>query len=109
MSWYLDIFVPSYEFETSVRWVVNSTHNSSPCQGDSAGDQPGISPQVPSTGGLTKKHKESTQRLYYNLDISDSSLRRRVQLINVDIRAPGECLAGDRGDTRSAPGDLLHR
>ncbi|XP_054884378.1 solute carrier organic anion transporter family member 1C1-like isoform X2 [Poeciliopsis prolifica] len=39
-----------YEFETSVRWVVNSTHNSSPCQGDSPGDQPGISPQVPSTG-----------------------------------------------------------
>uniref|UniRef100_A0A3B5MB83 Solute carrier organic anion transporter family member n=1 Tax=Xiphophorus couchianus TaxID=32473 RepID=A0A3B5MB83_9TELE len=39
-----------YEFETSVRWMMNSTHNSSPCQGDSAGDQPGISPQVPSTG-----------------------------------------------------------
>uniref|UniRef100_A0A3B3Z410 Solute carrier organic anion transporter family member n=1 Tax=Poecilia mexicana TaxID=48701 RepID=A0A3B3Z410_9TELE len=48
-----------YEFETSVRWVVNSTYNSSPCQGDALGDQPGFSPQV-----------QSTQRLHYNLDIS---------------------------------------
>ncbi|KAM4743159.1 solute carrier organic anion transporter family member 1C1 isoform 3-T4 [Anableps anableps] len=40
-----------YEFETSVRWVVNSTQNSSPCQRDSPGDliQAGRSPQVPST------------------------------------------------------------
>ncbi|MED6288095.1 hypothetical protein CHARACLAT_023005 [Characodon lateralis] len=40
-----------YEFETSVRWVVNSTQISSPCRGDLPEDltQADRSPQVPST------------------------------------------------------------
>ncbi|XP_017289588.1 solute carrier organic anion transporter family member 1C1 [Kryptolebias marmoratus] len=40
-----------YKFETSVRWVVNSSHNSSPCQGGSTVDltQDNEPPQVPST------------------------------------------------------------
>ncbi|XP_015246458.1 PREDICTED: solute carrier organic anion transporter family member 1C1-like [Cyprinodon variegatus] len=41
-----------YEFETSVRWMVNSTQSSSPCRGDVPQDlsQPARSPPVPSTG-----------------------------------------------------------
>ncbi|KAK5599841.1 hypothetical protein CRENBAI_014820 [Crenichthys baileyi] len=41
-----------YEFETSVRWVVNSTQNSSPCRGGLPEDltQADRSPQAPSTG-----------------------------------------------------------
>uniref|UniRef100_A0A1A8NPK9 Solute carrier organic anion transporter family member n=2 Tax=Nothobranchius rachovii TaxID=451742 RepID=A0A1A8NPK9_9TELE len=40
-----------YEFETSVRWMMNSTLNSSPCRGASAVDltQDAAPPQVPST------------------------------------------------------------
>ncbi|MED6255863.1 hypothetical protein ATANTOWER_016046 [Ataeniobius toweri] len=41
----------NYEFETSVRWVVNSTQISSPCRGDLPEDltQADRSPQAPST------------------------------------------------------------
>ncbi|KAL3992010.1 hyperpolarization activated cyclic nucleotide-gated potassium channel 1 [Sarotherodon galilaeus] len=41
-----------YEFETSVRWVVNSTLNPSPCRPDSPGNltEDGTLPQVPASG-----------------------------------------------------------
>lgn len=101
----------SYEFETSVRWVVNSTANPSPCSSaDSAGA--GRVAQVPDRGENLHGAKGTTctfcQQTVTRLP-PPCRVRGRVQPVHVDLRAPGERPAWDRGDPRPAARHLLHR